>query len=378
MNRRNNRVREDGDGGGNGGGVGGNVGISIDDHERFILNQYYNAVEDEQIYIDEYTSLTHRYNDFIVNTNTMFVRMEQTLRESITRSIVRQSYYHQQSDEIRERMRRRGGVNGRSQPLAAPASAPPVPPAEEAAASAAAVGTNRFGDVLPRLISRYITADRARVYRGSNNIFSMLYSIPAVAGAGAGAEAGVGAGIGAGAAGAAIQNNENAPTNHQIQRATLNTVFSNIISPMNATCPISRDEFNDTSEITMMRGCNHIFNRDSLREWFTRHSTCPMCRQDIRQYRPDRSLHPDTMPVRTPAIVPAPAPAVANRNLTIDHADDEHITFSFDIPLETNNNNNDAIYNDIINTVRQMVRNTTGTDADADADADADDIMEVD
>ena len=363
MNRRNNRVRE-GEGEGGGGGGGDNVGISIDDHERFILNQYYNAVEDEQIYIDEYTSLTHRYNDFIVNTNTMFVRMEQTLRESITRSIVRQSYYHQQSDEIRERMIRRGGVHGRSQPLAAPAPpAPPtVPPAEEAAA--AAVDTNRFGDVLPRLISRYITADRARVYRGSNNIFSMLYTIPAVEGAGVGA-------------GAEIRNNGNAPTNHQIQRATLNTVFSNIISPMNATCPISRDEFNDTSEITMIRGCNHIFNRGSLREWFTRHSTCPMCRQDIRHYRPDRSLHPDTVPLRVPVPAIASVPAIANRNLTIDHADDEHITFSFDIPLETNNNNNnndDAIYNDIINTVRQMVRNTTG----ADADADADDIMEVD
>lgn len=376
MNRRNNRVREDGGDGDGGHGDGGNV---IDDHERFNLNQYYSAVEDEQIYIDEYTSMTHRYNDFIVNTNTMFMRMEQTLRESITRSIVRQSYYHQQSDEIRERMRRRGGGggHGRSQPLAAPTSAPPVapaaPPAEEAgataaAATAAAVGANRFGDVLPRLISRYITADhdRAREYRGNNNLFSMLYTIPAVAGAGAG--------IGAGAAGAAIRNNDNAPTNHQIQRATHNTVFSNIISPMNATCPISRDEFNDTSEITMIRGCNHIFNRDSLREWFTRHSTCPMCRQDIRQYRPDRSLHPDTVP----AIAPAPAPAITNRNLTIDHADDEHITFSFDIPLETNNHNNDAIYSDIINTVRQMVRNTTGAGADADADADADDIMEVD
>jgi hypothetical protein len=105
-----------------------------------------------------------------------------------------------------------------------------------------------------------------------------------------------------------------------------------------------------------------------------------MCRQDIRQYRPDRSLHPDTVPAIAPA--PVPAPAIANRNLTIDHADDEHITFSFDIPLETNNHNNDAIYSDIINTVRQMVRNTTGAGADADADAaadaDADDIMEVD
>jgi hypothetical protein len=94
------------------------------------LNQYYTAVEDEQIYIDEYTSLTHRYNDFIVNTNTMFTHMEQTLRESITRTIVRQSYYHRETHEIRERMGRRREPGHNHQPLTVPSppAAPPVAP----------------------------------------------------------------------------------------------------------------------------------------------------------------------------------------------------------------------------------------------------------
>lgn len=353
MNRRNNRVPD-----------GDSAAGDIDDHERFNLNQYYNAVEDEQIYIDEYTSLTHRYNDFIVNTNTMFMRMEQTLRESITRTITRQSYYHRETHELRERMgrRRQPGHIHHHQPLTVPS--PPVAPPPVVPPRPEEPVVHPIGDVLPRLISRYITADRDREYRGSaNNIFSMLYTIPAAGGAGADGARAV-----AGAAGAARVNNENAPTNQQIQRATHNTVFSNIISPMNATCPISRDEFNDTSEITMIRGCNHIFNRDSLREWFTRHPTCPMCRLDIRQYQPDG----------------APAPAIANRNLSIHHADDDHITFSFDLPIENNNNNNDDIYRDIVGTLRQIVRNTASASATASATAgepamnDDDDIMEVD
>jgi hypothetical protein len=216
---------------------------------------------------------------------------------------------------------------------------------------------NRFGDVLPRLISRYITADRNRQERGSaNNIFSMLYTVPAGA---------------AGAAGAAIQNRYDAPTNDQVRSATLNTVFSNIISPINATCPISRDEFNDTSEITMIRGCNHIFNRSSLSEWFTRHASCPMCRNDIRNYRPDASLVSTPAPP-APAPAPPPAPPATNRNLSIDHADANHITFSFDLPA-IHNDNNDDIYRDIVNTVNQMLRNTADTENNND-----DEIMEVD
>lgn len=50
-------------------------------YERFNVNQYYNAVEDEQLYMDEYTSLIHRYNEFIVNGTALYSRMEQTLRE---------------------------------------------------------------------------------------------------------------------------------------------------------------------------------------------------------------------------------------------------------------------------------------------------------
>lgn len=161
-----------------------------------------------------------------------------------------------------------------------------------------------------------------------------------------------------------------APTSDQINRATMNTLFSHIISPVNTTCPISRDEFNDESEITMIRGCNHIFNRSSLREWFVSHSTCPMCRSDIRAYRPPSSQPPSSQPPTRFLSGRRPA------NLSIDSVDENHMTFSYDLPINYNNN---QIYEDIVNTVNEM--STTTNQAQYhyhDDDDDHDDIMEVD
>ena len=129
----------------------------------------------------------------------------------------------------------------------------------------------------------------------------------------------------------------------------MNTVFRNILSPVNATCPISRDEFSDESEITMIRSCNHIFNRGHLREWFGSHSTCPMCRSDIRDYRGPM----------TPATAPGPA------NLSVDRIDNDSMTFSYDLPI---NYNSDQIYQDIINNVT-LIRNNRLNRRDGHGDA---------
>lgn len=262
-------------------------------HDRFQARQYYYAVEDERMYINEYMSLVRRYNDYIINGNAMFTRMEQTLRENISRSIVRQANYNPRD------------VEPRQVPIRSRNERQPISPINQEIA----------------------------------NIFSMLYTVP----------------IGGGRAAAGP------PTNDQITNATLNTVFANILSPVNATCPISRDEFNDESEITMIRGCNHIFNRASLREWFVNHSTCPMCRSDIRMYRG---------PVPAPAAAP-PAPRAAVRpNMSIDSADENHVTFSYDLP---GHYNDDQIYRDIVNTISGM----TAAPASR-GNNDDDDIMEVD
>ena len=297
-------------------------------YERFHLNQYYNAVEDEQIYMDEYTTLLHRYTDFITNGNAMFSRMEQTLRENLGRTIVRQSFYYNSSHHIRREI---------PPPVAAPAAAAP---------------TTHIAGVFPRLLSRYLNNELSREIRqpinnnNNNNIFSMLYAIP-LADRGANANGG-------------------GPTNEQVLRATMNTTFGHIITPVNATCPISRDEFNDESEITMIRGCNHIFNRASLREWFVSHSTCPLCRGDIRQYRPAAmAAH---LPEQPPPPPPPPRPSPP-ANLSIDRIDNDAITFSYDLPI---NYNNDQIYQDIVNTVNGIT-NRRGYNDERD-----DDIMDFD
>jgi len=274
-----------------------NSRTSSNNDRHYNLTQYYNAVEDEQHYMNEYATLLHRYNEFIVNGNAMFTRMEQTLRENLSRTLVRQSFYYHHSNEL--------------PPSVAAATGLIAPPRERRPTRQPPRDNN-----IPHL-----PAGR-EIHNGIENLFSFLYTAPS-----------------------ALRTNPSggAPTNEQINQATLNTVFSHIVSPVNATCPISRDEFNDESEITMIRGCNHIFNRSSLREWFIRHSTCPLCRGDIRDYRPPPSV---SASASEPASLPR-RPA----NLSIDSVGENHVTFSYDLPMNYTNN---QIYHDIVNTVNEL------------------------
>ena len=365
---------------GAGGGSGDSERNGATYRERFELNQYYNAVEDEQVYMDEYTTLSHRYNEFMMNANAMYMRMEQTLRESLTRTMVRQSfYYHRVQENVAggggAGMGMGMGARHDAVPAAVAAAVPAVsaPPQPIQSAPAVTGATARLGEVFPRLLSRYFSTELNREAReantGSRRVDAMLYTFPIPRGDGGGA-AGSGSGV--------PRPGGGAPTNDQIGRATLNTVFSNIISPVNATCPISRDEFDDNSEITMIRGCNHIFNRVSLREWFANHSTCPMCRCDIRLYDPSASASASAAGLverprpREPVVRPDAT------NISIDRVDEDSITFSYDLPVEYGN---EQIYNDIMNRVmggRMPQTSPSRHDHYHDHGDDDDDIMEVD
>jgi hypothetical protein len=74
------------------------------------------------------------------------------------------------------------------------------------------------------------------------------------------------------------------PTQSEIQRATRRTVYSDILNPTNTSCPISLENFTDSSQVTMIVPCRHIFNTEPLMSWFTRNTRCPVCRYDIRNY----------------------------------------------------------------------------------------------
>jgi hypothetical protein len=77
------------------------------------------------------------------------------------------------------------------------------------------------------------------------------------------------------------------PTQTQIENATRNILYGDILDPINNSCPISLETFIDTSNVTMIRPCRHIFNRNNLMAWFNSNCKCPVCRYDIRNYNPD-------------------------------------------------------------------------------------------
>jgi len=405
-------------------------------YERFHLNQFYNAVEDEQLYTDEYTNLLQSYNQFIVTGNTMFSRMEQALRANLERSIVRQSFYYHRYSDIR-RIRRPDDAMYHFTPAPVPAAAPSAPvaaapaPATAPATAPAPVAPSsdpnqsrrsRVGDTFGRMLANYFNTEHNRNERQNayavadatadaipnmrpnmiptpnpnphpnpnTNLYSMLYTYtqpivfdrpPAAAG-------------------------PSVPTSEQIRRATLNTTYSNITTPVNNTCPISRDEFDDESEITMIRGCNHIFNRGSLREWFVNHSTCPMCRNDIRDYRVGSNTQSrggggggggGGNEISTNDIYSRIMDNSQNFiNMAINSVSNDSLTFSYDLPPLYNNLSNfneDQLYRDILNTVAGVgaaippttvndnIRNHNGYGDNEDGgggDYDDNDYMEVD
>jgi hypothetical protein len=76
------------------------------------------------------------------------------------------------------------------------------------------------------------------------------------------------------------------PTVEQIASGTRRVLYSNIEEPLNVSCPITLERFDSESEVLQILGCNHIFNPNSLQQWFQSNVRCPICRYDIRDYVP--------------------------------------------------------------------------------------------
>lgn len=75
------------------------------------------------------------------------------------------------------------------------------------------------------------------------------------------------------------------PATLQIEIATRNTLYGDIVSPINTSCPISLERFTDSDIVTIICYCGHIFMEAEIRNWFTSNCRCPVCRYDIREYR---------------------------------------------------------------------------------------------
>ena len=74
------------------------------------------------------------------------------------------------------------------------------------------------------------------------------------------------------------------PTQSQIEAATRRVRYCDIVSPMNRSCPISLEQFEDNDMVSVIRQCNHIFRTEELNTWFRSNCRCPVCRYDIRNY----------------------------------------------------------------------------------------------
>ena len=79
------------------------------------------------------------------------------------------------------------------------------------------------------------------------------------------------------------------PTASQIETATRRVLYRDIVTPINSSCPISMDDFNDNETVTIIRHCGHIFNSDELTTWFQSNCRCPVCRYDIRNFNRNTS-----------------------------------------------------------------------------------------
>jgi hypothetical protein len=85
------------------------------------------------------------------------------------------------------------------------------------------------------------------------------------------------------------------PSETVLNNATRRVQYANIVRPLNTSCPITLERFEDSNEITQILGCGHIFNSTGINSWFRNNVRCPVCRYDIRNYvraRTDSSLNP--------------------------------------------------------------------------------------
>jgi len=81
------------------------------------------------------------------------------------------------------------------------------------------------------------------------------------------------------------------PTQSQIENATRIVRYSDIVRPLNTSCPISLERFNDSDRVTIIRYCGHIFNGNELNNWFRSNCRCPVCRYDIRNYNQSNNIN---------------------------------------------------------------------------------------
>lgn len=83
------------------------------------------------------------------------------------------------------------------------------------------------------------------------------------------------------------------PTNAQIESASQRFQFA---GSENGECAVCQDSIVHNEFVRRITACQHTFHDGCLITWFQRHSTCPLCRNDIQTAGPTTTVIPPPVP----------------------------------------------------------------------------------
>jgi hypothetical protein len=151
------------------------------------------------------------------------------------------------------------------------------------------------------------------------------------------------------------------PTQTQIENATRNVRYCDILNPINRSCPISLENFSDSDNVTVIRYCGHIFNRQQLNTWFRSNCRCPVCRYDIRNYTSNSSNFFDLS--GNVSVDTSNNLNVEQENIEQENIDNDEVERSIEEPLNNNTHfsnstsNNGATYFDLFFSDNSLLNN---------------------
>jgi hypothetical protein len=96
------------------------------------------------------------------------------------------------------------------------------------------------------------------------------------------------------------------PTAEQLQNASRTIRYGDIETPLSETCPISLERFETDEMVMQIIPCGHLFCQSQFQEWFENNVRCPVCRYDIRNYRPNTRTSNSNQNIPTPVQTTSP------------------------------------------------------------------------
>ncbi len=151
------------------------------------------------------------------------------------------------------------------------------------------------------------------------------------------------------------------PTSAQIEAATRVARYGDIDSPLNTSCPITLENFNENDRVLIIRHCNHVFSNSGLISWFRSNCRCPVCRYDIRDYVSEYPNNITDMSGNlnvSSSILPSPITNTERRTITNTTNTSNLLNDIFYIDIHDNNTRNNPTVTDLSgNLLRLFFRN---------------------